>query len=78
MSFSVDGEEDISWRTQEPSQSGEIVDAGFNLDYVEEEIPLEMSNNVVSLEEGEAQGRKLLYDNIMVEDISSDDCVDNM
>ena len=70
-------DDDISWLTQEPSQSNEETYSGLNLDYIESEIPLGIDGSIVSLEEN-GTGRKILYDNVIVENISSYECVDKM
>ena len=70
-------DDDISWLTQVPSLDSQVANSGVIVDYVEDDIPLELSNNVVSLEES-SQKVQVLYDNVIAENISSDDCVDNM
>ena len=70
-------DDDISWLTQEPSLNSQghglpIVDK-----YIEEEIPLDNVDNVISLEEG-GLSRRVLYGNVIAEDISSDECIDQM
>ena len=76
----VDSDSDISWLIQNPSL--ERKDANFNLDYqfIEEDIDLSgCDNNVVSLEENEDCGKvKVLYDNVVAEDMSSDENIDEM
>ena len=76
----VDSDSDISWLIQNPSL--ERKDANCNLDYqfIEEDIDLSgCDNNVVSLEENEDCGKvKVLYDNVVAEDMSSDENIDGM
>ena len=73
-----DSDSDISWLTQTPKleASQPNFDVGYN--FIEEDIVGE----VVSLEEdngkSDAVARKILHDNVVVEDISSDKNVDSM
>ena len=74
-----DSDSDISWLTQTPSL--EKSQANFNVDYeyIEENIDL---CNVVSLEDNGndvvPSTSRVLYDNVVVEDIPSDEKIDTM
>ena len=73
-------DEDISWMTQTPNlENGE---ANFDLKYsfIEEDIVNGLDNeNCVSLEDDTEPGDwKIIYDNVEVEDISSNEGIDQM
>ena len=65
-------DDDISWLTQEPSQSSQMEDFSVVHSYIEEDIKLDYGNQVVSLEEGDAKF-SVLYDNVVAQDISTED-----
>ena len=75
MDFFDESEYSLEGLTQESN----VVDcANFNIgyNYVEEDL---VGENVVSLEESDVEPkRSILYDNLFVEDISSDEDVDGM
>ena len=65
---------DMSWLTQTPRLENESPNFDLGMEYIEEDIvDSEMDKCLVSLEEdgGEAKSH-VLYDNVVVEDISSD------
>ena len=71
-----DSDNDISWLTQEPSL--EVKQANFDVgqQFIEDEMDL---GDVVSLEENtNSQRSSILYDNVVVEDISLDENIDQM
>ena len=70
-------ETDMSWLTQEPSLDSQIHSFEIARSYIEEDINFENAAEVISLEEVKSSG-SVLYDNVVVEDISSDDCIDAM
>ena len=70
-------DDDISWLTQEPSVEGQDSVYQCVNRYIEEDIPLDNGQNIVSLEEG-TSSQHVLYDNVFAEDISSDECVDTL
>ena len=74
-----DSDNDMSWLTQ--TSNGDSSDlANFNVgnQYIEEDI-LSDKDNIVSLEDnGPVLSGKVLYDNVVVEDISSDEGIDTM
>ena len=75
-----DSDLDMSWLTQAPSL--ENSQASFNVGYSFVEEDIDLSQGVVSLEEGTSKqqvpARKVLYDNVLVKDISSDENLDKM
>ena len=76
-----DSDNDISWLTQQPSLDMESPTFDLGMSYVEEDICFESDKEVlVSLEDqpSTSNGRRVLYDNVTCEDISSDECVDSM
>ena len=75
-----DSDSDISWLTQTPSLENSQPNFDVGYSFVEEDI--ELDKNVISLEEHSnrsmvTEGR-VLYDNVVVEDISSDENVDSL
>ena len=79
MEYLDDSDTDISWLTQTPrieASDNPNFDIGYR--YVEEDI-LSNEDNVVSLEDSDVNLKgKILYDNVLVEDISSDESIDLM
>ena len=76
-------ENDISWLTQVPKLDQDDPNFNVGFKFIEEDLCLDKSGkNVVSLEEVETSVTKsngrILYDNVMVEDISSDEELDSM
>ena len=65
---------DMSWLTQRPSSDGS--QANFNLDIGGNDFDVYGNGGVVSLEEG--RGCYVLYDNVVCQDISLDEEVDQM
>ena len=70
-------EMDMSWLTQEPSLDSQVEAFDIAGSYIEEDINFENHAEVISLEEVKSSG-SVLYDNVVVEDISSDECIDAM
>ena len=70
-----DSENDISWLTQESNYLE--IKTGFDVEFsrVDDESYFE---GVVSLEDGCMIRQSVLYDNVVAEDISSDEGVDTM
>ena len=77
----------ISWLTQEPSVESEKAnfsllgscgDGEFNFDEMLGIGPHGPAANFMSLEDDHASGGNILYDNVIVEDISSDEELDKM
>ena len=71
------GDDDMSWLTQEPSLDSQMDNSNVVQHYIEEDIPLDLSENVVSLEEGSPKCH-VLYGDVIAEDILSDECADQM
>ena len=80
VKMDYESDSDISWLTQSNTveNTQPIFDVGYS--FIEEELV--GKGDVVSLEEVVSdtvtEGSKILYDNVVVEDISSDENVDNM
>ena len=73
MSFD---EDDISWLTQRPTLENGLANFNIQPHFIEEEIDV---NDTVSLKESlSIQNKRILYDNVEAEDISSDDNIDTM
>ena len=76
-----ESDNDISWLTQQPSMEGDTPSFDIGMSYIEEELCSQDDNDgLISLEEQPcySQGRCVLYDNVMCEDISSDEELDKM
>ena len=88
MDYFTDDEFDSSWLTQVPSIESQKANFEVINGNMEDEENLfsamfgevmQTQPAVVSLEESECNnGRSVLYDNVLVEDISSDEAVDSM
>ena len=80
MRMDIDSDSDISWLTQ--TLSIEKVEASFDVgyEYIKESLDLSVvDNSVVSLEEYPGTSKEqVLYDNVIVEDISSDENKDTL
>ena len=62
--------------TQESNMENSVPNFDLGYSFIEDDILVE---NVVSLEEGESDSHgSILYDNVRVEDISSDEEIDKM
>ena len=75
-----DSDEDISWLTQEPNLQSQQYNFDIVHSFIEEDLVKDdTDDNFVSLEDvGSPIRSKILYGNVEVEDISSDDGIDNM
>ena len=72
----ADSDNDSIWLTQESKVEYGVPNFDVGMEYIEEDI---VCSNGVSLEDGPGtSGVHVLYDNVVVEDISSDECVDSM
>ena len=69
-------DDDISWLTQEPSLDSQMDNSDVHK-FIEEDIPLELPEGVISLEQNCARSH-VLYDGVVVEDISSYEYIDKM
>ena len=69
-------EDDISWLTQVPRL--EEMAPNFNIGGDDDDFFSDNMDNVISLEEQPDRGTQVLYDNVVCEDISSDEDLDKM
>ena len=80
MRMDIDSDSDISWLTQ--TLSIESVESSFDVgyEYIKESLDLSVvDNSVVSLEENPGTSKEqVLYDYVIVEDISSDENKDTL
>ena len=76
MEYFDDLDNDMSWLTQEPKIEEDGTNFNVGYKFIEEDL---LCDNVVSLEESEVDvKRTVLYDNMLVEEISSDEKLDLM
>ena len=71
-----ENEDDISWLTQQPRLEPNVASFDLGHRYLEEDIDV---GNCISLEEEQSsQKGRILYDNVVAEDITSDENIDSM
>ena len=70
-------DDESMWLTQEPSLDSQNATFDIGFSYIEEDLATGNDQNVVSLEENSGVVL-VLYDNVMAENISLDECIDTM
>ena len=74
-----DSDQDISWLTQMPKVDSSEVNFDIVHSFIEEDLVNDVEGDNLISEDCESPKRsKILYDNVEVEEISSDDGIDNM